>query len=280
MSDIEYFVLDEADRMLDMGFIHDVKKIIAKLPAKRQSLFFSATMPNTIVELSRKILSNPIKVDVSPISSTADTLQQFLYYTNKDSKRDLLLHILEDSEINQVLLFARTKHGSDKITKYLEQEGIKAAAIHGNKSQNHRQKVLKQFKDRELRVLVATDIAARGIDIEKLKYVINFDIPNVAETYVHRIGRAGRAGDEGISISICEPEENTFIKDIEKLIRQNIEVETDNPFPQTDVPMTAKEKSAFEKEKTLKKQEFFAARNKNKRKPNTSKSNKPNKRNR
>ncbi|MDD2386972.1 MAG: DEAD/DEAH box helicase [Bacteroidales bacterium] len=273
LNDIEYFVLDEADRMLDMGFIHDIRKIIAKLPTKRQSLFFSATMPDTIVELSRKILNNPVKVDVSPISSTADTLQQYLYYTNKDSKRDLLLHILEDSDIDQVLLFSRTKHGSDKIAKYLSQNEIRTAAIHGNKSQNHRQKVLKQFKDRELRVLVATDIAARGIDIEKLKYVINYDIPNVAETYVHRIGRAGRAGDTGISISICDPEENAFIRDIEKLIRQKIEIVNDNPFPQTDKPMTAKEKSAFEKEKTLKKQEFFAARNKNKRKPNTAKSN-------
>lgn len=273
LNDIEYFVLDEADRMLDMGFIHDIRKIIAKLPTKRQSLFFSATMPDTIVELSRKILNNPVKVDVSPISSTADTLQQYLYYTNKDSKRDLLLHILEDSDIDQVLLFSRTKHGSDKIAKYLSQNEIRTAAIHGNKSQNHRQKVLKQFKDRELRVLVATDIAARGIDIEKLKYVINYDIPNVAETYVHRIGRAGRAGDTGISISICDPEENAFIRDIEKLIRQKIEIVNDNPFPQTDKPMTAKEKSAFEKEKTLKKQEFFAARNKKKRKPNTAKSN-------
>ncbi len=275
LNDIEYFVLDEADRMLDMGFIHDIRKIIAKLPTKRQSLFFSATMPNIIVELSRKILNNPIKVDVSPISSTADTLQQYLYYTNKDSKRDLLLHILEDTDIDQVLLFSRTKHGSDKIAKYLSQNEIRTAAIHGNKSQNHRQKVLRQFKDRELRVLVATDIAARGIDIDKLKYVINYDIPNVAETYVHRIGRAGRAGDDGISISICEPEENAFIRDIEKLIQQKIEIVNDNPFPQTDKPMTAKEKSAFEKEKTLKKQEFFAARNKNKnkRKPNAAKSN-------
>ncbi|MDD2635008.1 MAG: DEAD/DEAH box helicase [Bacteroidales bacterium] len=273
LSDIEYFVLDEADRMLDMGFIHDIRKIIAKLPTKRQSLFFSATMPNTIVELSRKILNNPIKVDVSPISSTADTLQQYLYYTNKNSKRDLLLHILKDNDIDQVLLFSRTKHGSDKISKYLSQNGIRTAAIHGNKSQNHRQKVLKQFKDRELRVLVATDIAARGIDIDKLRYVINYDIPNIAETYVHRIGRAGRAGDTGISISICEPEENSYIKDIEKLIRKKIEVITGNPFPQTDKPMTAKEKSAFEKQKTLRKQEFFAARNKNKRTPNTAKSN-------
>ncbi|MDD2552461.1 MAG: DEAD/DEAH box helicase, partial [Dysgonamonadaceae bacterium] len=262
LNNIEYFVLDEADRMLDMGFIHDIKKIIAKLPAKRQSLFFSATMPNNIVGLSRKILKNPIKVDVSPISSTADTIQQYLYYTNRSTKKDLLNHILRDRKIDQVLLFSRTKHGADRITRDLKKERIKAAAIHGDKAQNARQKVLQQFKDGEIRVLVATDIAARGIDIDKLGYVINYDIPNIAETYVHRIGRCGRAGDEGISISICEPEENGYIKEIEKLIDQKIEVVNDNPFPQTDRPMNTKEKQEFEKEKNRRKQEFFAAKNK------------------
>ncbi|MDD4606191.1 MAG: DEAD/DEAH box helicase [Dysgonamonadaceae bacterium] len=262
LNNIEYFVLDEADRMLDMGFIHDIKKIIAKLPAKRQSLFFSATMPNNIVGLSRKILKNPIKVDVSPISSTADTIQQYLYYTNRSTKKDLLNHILRDRKIDQVLLFSRTKHGADRITRNLKKEKIKAAAIHGDKAQNARQKVLQQFKDGEIRVLVATDIAARGIDIDKLGYVINYDIPNIAETYVHRIGRCGRAGDEGISISICEPEENGYIKEIEKLIDQKIEVVNDNPFPQTDRPMNTKEKQEFEKEKNRRKQEFFAAKNK------------------
>ncbi|MFA5555431.1 MAG: DEAD/DEAH box helicase [Phycisphaerae bacterium] len=262
LNNIEYFVLDEADRMLDMGFIHDIKKIIAKLPAKRQSLFFSATMPNNIVGLSRKILKNPIKVDVSPISSTADTIQQYLYYTNRSTKKDLLNHILRDRKIDQVLLFSRTKHGADRITRDLKKERIKAAAIHGDKAQNARQKVLQQFKDGEIRVLVATDIAARGIDIDKLGYVINYDIPNIAETYVHRIGRCGRAGDEGISISICEPEENAYIKEIEKLIDQKIEVVNDNPFPQTDRPMNTKEKQEFEKEKNRRKQEFFAAKNK------------------
>lgn len=274
LNDIQYFVLDEADRMLDMGFVHDIKKIIAKLPAKRQSLFFSATMPNNIVDLSRKILKNPIKVEVSAVSSTADTINQYLYYTNKSTKRDLLIHILKDRKINQVLLFTRTKHGADKITKYLKMENIRTAAIHGDKAQNSRQKALQQFKDGEIRVLVATDIAARGIDIDKLKYVINYDIPNIAETYVHRIGRGGRAGDEGLSISICEPEENVFLKDIEKLINQKIEVITDNPFPQTDSPMSLKEKKEFEKEKVLKKQEYFATKNKNR--PNTSKSNRRN----
>ncbi|HZJ80735.1 MAG TPA: DEAD/DEAH box helicase [Dysgonamonadaceae bacterium] len=263
LNDIEYFVLDEADRMLDMGFINDIKKIIAKLPAKRQSLFFSATMPNNIVKLSRKILTNPVKVEVAAVSSTADTIQQHLYYTNKDTKRDLLSHILKDKKIDQVLLFSRTKHGADRITRNLKKERISAAAIHGDKAQNARQRALQDFKDGQIRVLVATDIAARGIDIDKLGYVINYDIPNESETYVHRIGRCGRAGDDGVSISICEPEENAYIKDIEKLINQKIEVVKNNPFPQTERPMNAREKKEFEKEKNRRKQEFFAAKNKN-----------------
>ena len=277
LKDVEYFVLDEADRMLDMGFIHDIRKIITKLPTKRQSLFFSATMPNNIVELSRKILKNPIKVEVSPVSSTADTLKQYMYYTNRQDKKDLLQHILKDRKIAQVLLFSRTKHGADKIVRHLKKKKILSDAIHGDKAQNQRQKALKQFKDGQIRVLVATDIAARGIDIDKLKYVINYDIPNLPETYVHRIGRAGRAGDEGISISICEPEENAYVKDIEKLINQKIEIINDNPFPQTDNPMTAKEKKVFEKEKTQRKQEYFATKNKNQNRPNSSKFNRKNK---
>ncbi|MDZ7742083.1 MAG: DEAD/DEAH box helicase [Bacteroidota bacterium] len=271
LKDIEYFVLDEADRMLDMGFIHDIRKIIEKLPVKRQSLFFSATMPDNIVALSKKILHNPVKVEVSPVSSAADTLQQYLYYTNKKDKKDLLQHILKDPKIDQVLLFSRTKHGADKIVRHLKKNKIHSAAIHGDKSQNQRQKVLQQFKDGLLRVLVATDIAARGIDIDKLKYVINYDIPNLPESYVHRIGRAGRAGDEGISISICEPEENTYIRDIEKLIKQSIEVINDNPFPQTDEPMSPLEKKEVEKEKVKRKQEYFAAKNKTRQKRNPAK---------
>jgi len=260
LKDVKYFVLDEADRMLDMGFIHDIRKIIAKLPAKRQSLFFSATMPKNIVELSKKILINPIKVQVSPVSSTAETIQQHLYYTNRINKKDLLTHILKDQKIDQVLLFSRTKHGADKIVHNLKKKKIKAAAIHGDKAQNTRQRALAHFKSREIRVLVATDIAARGIDIDKLKYVINYDIPNVAETYVHRIGRSGRAGEDGIAISICEPEENGYIKSIEKLINQKIELVQDNPFPQTEKPMTEIEKKEWEKEKQRRKQEFFANR--------------------
>ena len=260
LKDVKYFVLDEADRMLDMGFINDVKKIIAQLPKKRQSLFFSATLPKNIVELSRTILTQPKKVEVNPTSSTADTVQQYMYYTNKSSKKDLLLHILEDREMDQVLVFSRTKHGADRIVKDLAKENITAAAIHGNKAQNQRQKALNSFKDRNLRVLVATDIAARGIDIDKLRHVINYDIPNVAETYVHRIGRSGRAGEEGVAISICEADENAFVRDIEKLIDKQIPKAKNNPYPQTDKPMTASEKKEFEKEKQRRKQEFFAAR--------------------
>jgi len=260
LNTIEYFVLDEADRMLDMGFINDIKKIIATLPAKRQSLFFSATMPDNIVKLSRKILTNPQKIDVSPISSTAETIRQYLYYTNRITKKDLLLHILQDKEIDQALLFSRTKHGADKIARNLKKNRINSAAIHGDKAQNNRQKVLAQFKAGQIRVLVATDIAARGIDIDKLKYVINYDIPNVAETYVHRIGRSGRAGEEGNAISLCEPEENVFIRDIEKLINLKIRVIRENPFPQTEKPMTQNEKKEWEKEKLQRKRDYFAAR--------------------
>ena len=261
---VKYFVLDEADRMLDMGFIHDIKKIIAKLPKKRQSLFFSATMPQNILDLSKQILVNPEKVAVNAISSAADTIQQYLYTTNKNNKKELLLHILKDSKLDQVLLFSRTKHGADKIVRNLKKKNINCAAIHGDRSQNQRQRALKDFKDGKIRMLVATDIAARGIDISKLRYVINYDIPNEPETYVHRIGRCGRAGEEGISISICEPEENAYIRNIEKLIKKKIKVISSNPFPQTDKPMTTAEKKEFEKQKQKRKQEFFAKRNKKK----------------
>lgn len=270
LNDIKYFVLDEADRMLDMGFIHDIKKIIERLPKRRQSLYFSATLPENIIELSRKILRNPVKIEVNPTSSTAETIQQYLYYTNKSSKNELLLHLLEDEKMNQVLLFSRTKHGSDRIARFLKKKKLSADAIHGDKSQNQRQRALKQFKEGKLRVLVATDIAARGIDIDKLQYVINYDIPNISETYVHRIGRSGRAGEEGMAISICEPEENEYIKDIEKLTKQKITVIEEHPFPQTDKKMTPAEKRLFEKEKQQKKREFFANRNKKRSRTKTS----------
>lgn len=259
---VKYFVLDEADRMLDMGFIHDIKKLLRILPKERQSLFFSATMPTKIVKLSQEILINPKKVAVNPVSSTAETIQQQIYFTNKSSKKDLLLHILKNKDIEQVLLFSRTKHGADRIVRNLRHKRIESAAIHGEKSQNQRQKALEQFKKGQIRVLVATDIAARGIDIDKLRYVINYDIPNESETYVHRIGRCGRAGEEGVAISICEPEENAYVKDIEKLIKLKIEVSDNNPFPQTDKPMSQKEKKEVDAEKRRERQKFFENRNK------------------
>lgn len=262
LRDVEYFILDEADRMLDMGFINDIKKVINNLPQQRQSLFFSATMPDNIVELSRKILTHPEKIEVSPTSSTAQTIQQKVYFTNKSDKKDLLLHILKDQAMDQVLIFSRTKHGADRIVKGLQKVNITAAAIHGDKAQNARQRALENFKTKEVRVLVATDIAARGIDIDKLKHVINYDIPNQPETYVHRIGRSGRAGEEGVAVSICEPEENAFFEDVEKLIKLKIPIESNNPYPQTEKPMNAAQKKEAEKIKQRRKQEFFANRKK------------------
>jgi len=262
LKDIGYFVLDEADRMLDMGFIHDIRKILNQLPKERQSLFFSATMPKNIIDLSSQILKHPKRISVNPLSSTAETIKQYIYYTNKSNKKELLLYILKDQSINQLLLFSRTKHGADRIVRNLRKKNIQASAIHGDKSQNQRQKALKSFKDSKIRVLVATDIAARGIDIDKLSFVLNYDIPNESETYVHRIGRCGRAGEQGVAISICEPEENIYAKSIEKLIQQEIETIQKHPFPQTEKPMNAQQKKAFEKEKNRRKQEFFANRNK------------------
>ncbi len=227
---LEIFVLDEADRMLDMGFVNDVKKVIAKIPAKRQTLFFSATMPAEIQGLADSILNNPVKVEVTPVSSTADTIEQSLYYVEKDNKRALLHHILEDKTIETALVFSRTKHGADKIVKGLEKHGIKAEAIHGNKSQNARQRALSNFKSRLTRILVATDIAARGIDIDDLTHVINYDLPEVPETYVHRIGRTGRAGNKGISFSMCEHEDTIALRDIQKLIGKEIPVEYNHPY--------------------------------------------------
>ncbi|MGB0430764.1 MAG: DEAD/DEAH box helicase, partial [Bacteroidia bacterium] len=260
LNNIKTFVLDEADRMLDMGFIHDIKKIIAKLPNRRQSLFFSATLPPNIVSLSKQILTNPIKIEVSPTSSTADTVQQKLFYTNKSLKKSLLTHLIDEYNIEQLLLFVKTKHGADRVARDLKKQRINAQAIHGDKAQNQRQNALKAFKEGKVRVLVATDIAARGIDIDKLQYVINYDIPNEPETYVHRIGRSGRAGESGLAMSICEPEENEFVRDIEKLIKKKITVDDNHPYPQTDKPMTAAEKKEWNKEKQRRKQEYFANR--------------------
>ena len=226
---IQIFVLDEADRMLDMGFIHDVKRVIAKLPSKRQTLFFSATMPKEIASLADSILDSPVRVEVTPVSSTAQTIQQSMYYVDKDDKKKLLVHLLEDSSIERALVFARTKHGSDKIVKDLHKYGIGAEAIHGNKSQNARQRALSNFKSGTTRVLVATDIAARGIDVDNLTHVINYELPNVPETYVHRIGRTGRAGASGIAFSFCDQEEREFLRDIQKLIGNVIPVVDNHP---------------------------------------------------
>lgn len=275
IDQIKLFVLDEADRMLDMGFINDIKKLLQIIPDKRQSLFFSATMPQNIIDLSNKILDNPIKVEVTPASSTAETIQQVMYYTNRADKGALLIEILKERNIDQALVFTRTKHGADRVARNLTKKGIKAYSIHGDKAQNQRQKSLKLFKEGSIQVLVATDIAARGIDIDKLKYVINYEIPNLPETYVHRIGRSGRAGEEGIAIGICEPEENQFVKDIEKLIGIKIEVAKSENYPQTEKPMTAAEKKQWEKEKQKRKQEFFANRKAKKNGGNKGKSDKP-----
>jgi ATP-dependent RNA helicase RhlE len=230
LQHIKIFVLDEADRMLDMGFIHDVKKIIAKLPQKRQTLFFSATMPAEIAGLANTILTQPVRVEVTPVSSTANTIQQKLYYVEKPEKRSLLLHLLKDQSIETALVFTRTKHGADRVAKDLIRAGVSAEAIHGNKSQNARQRALSNFKGRQTRVLVATDIAARGIDIDELSHVINFELPNIPETYVHRIGRTGRAGASGIAYSFCDTEEREFLRDIHKLIAKNIPVVLDHPY--------------------------------------------------
>jgi ATP-dependent RNA helicase RhlE len=231
LNTVQFFVLDEADRMLDMGFVHDVKKIITKLPSRRQSLFFSATMPPVIVQLADTILVNPKKVEVTPVSSTANTINQVVYFVDKENKKHLLLEILKDKTIERVLVFARTKHGADKVVKDLLKVNINSQAIHGNKSQNARQNALNNFKSKQTRVLVATDIAARGIDIDELTHVINYELPNVPESYVHRIGRTGRAGSNGIAIAFCDAEEKEYLRDIQKLIGKTIPVEENVNYP-------------------------------------------------
>ncbi len=234
LRNVEIFVLDEADRMLDMGFIHDVKKLLTALPKQRQSLFFSATMPPEIVNLAGTILHNPLSVSVTPVSSTVDIIKQFVYFVDRGNKNDLLLDILKDKSIKTALVFTRTKHGADKVVKMLQRHDIKAEAIHGNKAQNARQRALTNFKAQTTRVLVATDIAARGIDVDDLEYVINFEMSNVAETYVHRIGRTGRAGAKGTAISFCDAEEKPYLRDIEKLISKKITVVENHRFPLMD----------------------------------------------
>jgi ATP-dependent RNA helicase RhlE len=237
LADISLFVLDEADRMLDMGFIHDIKKLLVLLPKQKQSLFFSATMPPEIVTLANTILHQPEKVEVTPVSSTADTINQFVYFVDRGNKNSLLLHLLKNKDIKTALVFTRTKYGADKVVKVLHKNNITAEAIHGNKAQNARQRALNNFKAQTTRVLVATDIAARGIDVDDLAFVINYEIPNISETYVHRIGRTGRAGANGTALSFCDNEEKPLLRDIEKLIGKKIPVENEHPYPLSDEPI-------------------------------------------
>ncbi|MDL2144247.1 MULTISPECIES: DEAD/DEAH box helicase [Flavobacterium] len=231
LDHLHTLVLDEADQMLDMGFINDVKKIVKLTPKNRQTLLFSATMPIAIRELAEMFLKDPEKVEVSPVSSTAETVEQRIYFVEKTEKRNLLYHLIKNENLSNVLVFSRTKHGADNVVKALRKKDIPAEAIHGDKSQNARQRVLDAFKNKEVGVLVATDIAARGIDIDQLPFVINFDLPNIPETYVHRIGRTGRAGNGGIAISFCGKDEQPYWKDIQKLIKVEVKTITDHPYP-------------------------------------------------
>lgn len=272
LNNIEIFVLDEADRMLDMGFIHDVKKLVKLLPQKRQSLFFSATMPDSIVKLANTIVHNAKFVSVQPVSSTAEKINQSVYFVEAPEKRKLLIHLLKDASIRSALVFTRTKHGANKVTKMLNLANIKAEAIHGNKSQNARQMALKNFKAGDTRVLVATDIAARGIDIDELAYVINYEVPNIPETYVHRIGRTGRAGASGIAVSFCDREERAYLKDIQKLIRMDIPEATDNSWEHAvEVPDArveyGKRPAAPRKDKPAENRESDAAKKPRRKKP-------------
>jgi len=232
LDEVECLVLDEADRMLDMGFIHDIRKIVARLPVRRQTLMFSATMPRAIAELAAHMLHDPVKVAVAPVSSTAERVEQRVIRVDRSTKPATLIDVLRHETVDRALIFTRTKHGADKVARSLTRAGIGAEAIHGNKSQNQRERVLAAFRKGEVRTLVATDIAARGIDVDGISHVVNFDLPNVPETYVHRIGRTARAGAEGVAISLCDGEEMAFLRDIEKLIRMTIPISDRRADPQ------------------------------------------------
>lgn len=260
LKSLDYFVLDEADRMLDMGFIHDIKRILPLLPKKRQSLFFSATMPPEIERLAGTILQHPQKVEVTPASSTVEKIDQSVYFVEKTEKVSLLTQLLKDSSLESVLVFTRTKHGADKVARVLAKANIGAEAIHGNKSQTARQRALTNFKDHTTRVLIATDIAARGIDVDHLSHVINYELPNVPETYVHRIGRTGRAGRSGVAYSFCDAEEVPYLKDIQKLIGKQISVAGGNQFETAEVKAAVAEKKEAIKQESKRRNMFGSKR--------------------
>jgi len=260
LNTLEYFVLDEADRMLDMGFIHDIKRILPLLPKRRQSLFFSATMPPEIERLAATILHDPEKVEVTPRSSTVEKIEQSVYFVEKKEKISLLKELLKDESLESVLVFTRTKHGADKVARFLTKANIGAEAIHGNKSQNARQRALGNFKDHTTRVLIATDIAARGIDVDHLTHVINYELPNVPETYVHRIGRTGRAGRSGVAFSFCDAEEVPLLKDIHKLIGKQIPVAGGHMFDTQEVKQAVAEKKEAIKEESKRRNMFGSKR--------------------
>lgn len=270
LNHLHHLVLDEADLMLDMGFINDVKKVIKLTPENRQTLLFSATMPMAIRELADTFLKNPKYVSVAPVSSASDIVKQKVYLVEKENKRKLLLHVIQTENLKNVLIFTRTKGGANNVAKFLQKNNISAEAIHGDKSQNARQRALNNFKNKEVDILVATDVASRGIDIDLLPYVINYELPNVSETYVHRIGRTGRAGNEGIAISFCGRDEKIYLQDIEKLIRKKIKVVEDNPFPWNN----AVQKEGRPNQNPPKKDFRNKNKNNNSRKSNNSKKNK------
>ncbi len=268
-SDLEIFVLDEADRMLDMGFIRDIKKILKFIPQKRHNLFFSATMPPAIEELANTILQKPVRIEVTPVSSTAEKIEQTVMFVNKENKRALLKHVLSDENLKKVIVFSRTKHGANKVAIYLQNEGITASAIHGDKSQNARQAALNNFRQGSIRVLVATDIAARGIDIDGITHVINFELPNESESYVHRIGRTARAQASGFAISFCDIEEKLYLRDIEKLISQKIPINKNHPFhdaltSEASQQASLQAKSRLDKDRLERRNQMIANKNKNK----------------